>query len=171
MNAIPLLHQECIDRETRRRRSAHPKIWDTLDSIKDPEIPVLSIWELGVLQDVQLLGNRVRVVITPTYSGCPAMHTIRQHIEQVLAATGWENVEVEQQLSPAWNTEWLTLQARQALEDYGIAPPSAAQGGHPRCPQCHSEQVECVSKFGSTACKALYKCRDCQEPFDYFKCL
>ncbi len=171
MGAIPLLHQECLEREARRRESACPELWDLLDTVKDPEIPVLSIWELGVLQDVQRDGDKITVVITPTYSGCPAMHAMQQDVERALSDAGWSQVEVRQQLSPAWSTRWMTPQARQALAEYGIAPPCTNQNELPQCPQCHSEQVDRISEFGSTACKALYKCRDCLEPFDYFKCL
>lgn len=150
----------------RRRESACQDLFDLLDAVKDPEIPVLSIWELGVLQDVRRQGDTVTVVITPTYSGCPAMDLIAAQITECLRARGIEHVEIETQLSPAWSTDWMDSRARAALHAYGIAPPDNTV-----CPQCGSEDTVVVSEYGSTACKALYRCRACQEPFDHFKAI
>jgi len=147
-----------------RSDSSYGAIFDLLDVVKDPEIPVLSIWQLGILQDVKVADDVVNVVITPTYSGCPAVAWITQEIIDCLAAAGYARVAVDVQLSPAWTTDWLDGPARQALRDYGIAAPQQCQ-----CPQCGSADVAVVSEFGSTACKALYRCRTCHEPFDYFK--
>lgn len=140
-----------------------------MDKVKDPEIPVLSLWDLGVLQDVVKERAQVNVVITPTYSGCPAMIEMQRAIKEALSKAGYPSVTIETQLSPAWSTEMLSEQGRQQLFDYGIAPPSVEK--IIICPQCGSKNTQQLSQFGSTACKALYKCNDCLEPFDYFKCL
>ena len=151
-----------------------------LEWVTDPEIPVVSIRDLGILRDISLDGGQVTVTITTTYSGCPAMSAIRADIRQTLSAAGFDDVRVKQNLSPAWTTDWMTAQGREKLREYGIAPPQKSVEGHcavtspgtaVACPQCGSEHTECFSEFGSTACKALYRCMDCAEPFDYFKCL
>ncbi len=151
-----------------------------LEQVTDPEIPVVSIRDLGILRDISLEGGQVTVTITTTYSGCPAMSTIRADIRQTLSEAGYEDVRVKQNLSPAWTTDWMTAQGREKLREYGIAPPQKSVDGYCAvtspgtavpCPQCGSEHTECISEFGSTACKALYRCLECAEPFDYFKCL
>jgi ring-1,2-phenylacetyl-CoA epoxidase subunit PaaD len=151
------------------------QLFELLSSVVDPEIPVLTLQDLGVLRDISINGDEVQVTITPTYAGCPAMETMRADIEAKLAEAGYRQVIVQQSLSPAWTTDWMTENGRNKLRDYGIAPPVAnACGkaiGQIECPQCHSANVKLVSEFGSTACKALYQCQDCREPFDYFKCL
>lgn len=153
------------------------EIRELLRAVRDPEIPVLEIDELGILREVLVDGRSVRVVITPTYSGCPAMRAIAQDIVRVLADAGFADVTVEERLAPAWTTDWMTAGAREKLRQVGIAPPAAraACGRDSRtdvaCPQCGSTATELVSEFGSTACKALYRCRDCLEPFDHFKCI
>lgn len=147
-----------------------------LSEVKDPEIPVLSISDIGILRQVEVCGEKIMIQITPTYSGCPAMETILDDIRSALARHGLLNVEVQQVLSPAWTTEWMSESGKQKLQAYGIAPP-AKQGcgltGEDQpvsCPHCLSKNIEPISRFGSTACKALYRCLDCREPFDYFKC-
>jgi len=150
--------------ERRRRESAYGRVYDWLDEVKDPEIPVLSIWELGVLQDVVEHDGRLTVIITPTYSGCPAMDYIEKQIVDCLRAHGAPQAMVQMKLAPAWSTDWMDAKGRAALRGYGIAPP-----GSTACPQCGSSDTEVVSEFGSTACKALYRCLACQEPFDHFK--
>jgi len=147
-----------------------------LDSVTDPEIPVLTIADLGVLRDVRLDGDVVEVTITPTYSGCPAMNVIALDIETALAGLG--PVRVRTVLSPAWTTDWLAEDGRRKLLEYGIAPPPPASGRgalfgrpSPACPRCGSTATEMISAFGSTACKALHRCQTCREPFDAFKCL
>jgi len=151
-------------------------IINILSEVKDPEIPVLSISDLGILRAVEYNDDAVEIRITPTYSGCPAMDVIREDIRSVLAKHGLKNVEIKQVLSPAWTTEWMSEAGKQKLKAYGIAPPSsqacssAGEDQPSACPHCHSENIELISRFGSTACKALYRCLDCQEPFDYFKC-
>ena len=152
---------------------------NALNTVCDPEIPVLTIEDLGVLRDVAIDDDgRVNVTITPTYSGCPAMNTISMDVQTALAAAGFENVNVKLVLAPAWTTDWMSDEGRQKLLEYGIAPP--AKGGtrgslfgeaEIACPQCGSKNTEKLSEFGSTACKALYRCKACMEPFDYFKCL
>jgi ring-1,2-phenylacetyl-CoA epoxidase subunit PaaD len=151
-----------------------------LDAVNDPEIPVLSVVQMGVVRSAQFTAeNQAIVKITPTYSGCPAMDTMAVDIRHALENAGI-HADVELVLSPAWSTDWITPQARQKLEEYGIAPPLSAEAdkavllGQAKivaCPQCKSKNTRLISQFGSTACKALFRCDDCLEPFDYFKCL
>lgn len=164
---IPAVSPEQAELIQRRADSADPQLWDLLDQVKDPEIPSISLFELGVLRDISRDGDGVKVVITPTYSGCPAMETMSQDICQVLGDAGYQ-VEVEMSLSPAWTTDWMTSEARENLRGFGIAPPQP-EVEEITCPHCQSGNVERISEFGSTACKALYRCKDCTEPFDYFK--
>ena len=160
------------------------RAWRIAAAVPDPEVPVLTIEDLGVLRAVEAEGDRVRVDITPTYSGCPAMDTIRDDVIMSLTAAGFTEVDVRLVLSPAWTTDWMTDAGKQKLEAYGIAPPSgrAATGslslskGGPirlaisvRCPRCGSLDTHEVSRFGSTSCKSLFECRACLEPFDHFK--
>ena len=147
-------------------------------AVLDPEVPVLTIADLGVLRDVTLdADGTVEVTITPTYSGCPAMETIRADVEQALRGAGFAAVRVRTVLAPAWTTDWITDDGRRALAEYGIAPPGRRADGPValvltvRCPRCGSASTREVSRFGSTACKALWQCRDCGEPFDHFKTL
>ena len=151
------------------------RLFELLSSVVDPEIPVLTLQDLGVLRDISITDGEVKVSITPTYSGCPAMETMRADIESTLAAAGYEQVVVQQNLSPAWSTDWMTENGREKLRAYGIAPPISTTcsqpGGQIQCPQCNSAEVKLISEFGSTACKSLYQCQDCREPFDYFKCI
>ena len=171
--AISTFHPAQLAREQRRHASLSQELWEVLDKVSDPEIPVLSIWDLGVLQDVSSQADgSVHVTITPTYSGCPAMREIERDIVATLTEAGYSNASVEISLEPTWTTDWMTAEGRRKLKEYGIAPP--AQRGKRvdiRCPQCDSPNVSLVSEFSSTACKALYKCGDCAEPFDYFKCI
>jgi len=157
--------------------------WEVLRAIPDPEIPVISIVELGIVREVTVSGTRVRVAITPTYSGCPAIHAIEEDIDARLRERGYTEVDVTQRLSPAWTTDWMAEEARERLRAYGIVPPQPAHSSghgtdshrihiHSRgvnCPRCGSANTEQLSAFGSTACKAMYRCIDCREPFDYFK--
>ena len=155
------------------------RAWAAAATVCDPEIPTLTIEDLGVLRDVRLAGDGVEVTITPTYSGCPAMNVITLDVETALARAGIAPVQVRLSLSPAWTTDWLTDAGRARLLEAGIAPPVGSTGRRGlfaapdavACPQCGSADTEQVSEFGSTACKALYRCRTCAEPFDYFKCL
>lgn len=147
--------------------------------VADPEVPVLTIDDLGVLRDVTVdATGTVRVTITPTYSGCPAMDVIRDDIRSALGAGGWPSVEIVTVLSPAWTTDWMSAAGKAKLEAYGIAPPHVRGAGGPvglalsvRCPQCGSLDTAELSRFGSTACKALWVCRSCAEPFDHFKAI
>jgi ring-1,2-phenylacetyl-CoA epoxidase subunit PaaD len=169
---IPLLPAEEYERRQRRANSKSPQLWDLLDEVKDPEIPVISIWELGVLQDIELRDEAVLVTITPTYSGCPAMDVIAEDITSALQNAGYTDSKVVSRLAPAWSTTWIVEEAQEALRAYGIAPPGAACGSDAAavlCPRCGSGNVRSISEFGSTACKALYQCSDCAEPFDHFK--
>ena len=164
-------------------------LWAWLGQVMDPEVPVVSIVDLGILRDVQWLDatqKAVRVTVTPTYSGCPATEVIAQSIREALYSRGLTVVEVRTQLAPAWTTDWMTPQGRDALRAYGIAPPAASAFQNDGsqvidiaalmptkavvpCPQCNSRNTRLLSQYGSTACKALYQCNSCLEPFDYFK--
>ena len=148
-------------------------LWDALDDIKDPEIPVLSVIDLGIVRDIVINQDEVEVFITATYSGCPAMDMIAAAIKTELLVRGYKKIKVTTVYSPAWTTDWMTETGRQKLKAYGIAAPdkrfAIAQDGV-QCPQCNSTNTKLLSEFGSTACKALYQCSDCKEPFDYFKC-
>ena len=153
------------------------RAWDAAASVVDPEIPVLTIADLGVLRDVVLDGDQVEVAITPTYSGCPAMNMIALEIGLALERAGFRQPKVRTVLSPAWTTDWMSEDGRRKLRDYGIAPPQPASSRRAlfgvqevACPQCGSGNTELLSEFGSTSCKALWRCKSCREPFDYFKC-
>jgi ring-1,2-phenylacetyl-CoA epoxidase subunit PaaD len=155
-------------------------IRDLLEEVKDPEVPVLSIVDLGIVRGVTVSEDgAISIVITPTYSGCPAMDVISMDIRLRLLEKGHRNIAVTQQLSPAWTTDWMSAEGREKLRAFGIAPPNPKQQFcHEEmfaeeavsCPRCHSHHTELVSRFGSTACKAMYRCLDCREAFDYFKC-
>lgn len=153
------------------------EVWNILSSVNDPEIPVISIVDLGIVRDVLFHDGALEVIITPTYSGCPAMDFIAINIRQALSENGFEKIKITHQLSPAWTTDWMTDVGKQKLKAYGIAPPVAKtfdkiylENLEVECPHCHSFNTQVISQFGSTACKALYQCKDCGEPFDYFKC-
>lgn len=145
-------------------------VWGWLAQVPDPEIPVISLTDLGIIRDVQWNDDMLEVTVTPTYSGCPATRIINLDIETALRAKGVKKLSLKRQLSPAWTTDWLTDTGRQRLEEYGIAPPQGA-GTPQHCPRCKSAQVEKISQFGSTPCKAQWRCTECLEPFDYFKCI
>ncbi|HUR14459.1 MAG TPA: 1,2-phenylacetyl-CoA epoxidase subunit PaaD [Mycobacteriales bacterium] len=141
-------------------------------SVPDPELPFLSIGDLGVVRGVLAYGGTARVLITPTYSGCPALDTIREDVEKVLRDNGFDDVEVETVLSPPWTTDWLSEKGKAALAEHGIAPPGPVLvplSGPLTCPRCGSRDTEELSRFGATACKALHRCRACREPFEHFK--
>ena len=151
--------------------------WAAAAQVVDPEIPVLTIADLGVLRTVAVVEGQVEVTITPTYSGCPAMNMIALEIELALAREGIAKPVITTVLSPAWTTDWMSDEGRRKLKDYGIAPPQPGGGRRAlfgeqqvACPQCGSSDTEVLSEFGSTSCKALWRCKSCREPFDYFKC-
>jgi ring-1,2-phenylacetyl-CoA epoxidase subunit PaaD len=155
------------------------QLFEILETVSDPEIPVLSIIEMGVVRSAKIVNGMVEVEITPTYSGCPAMDVISDDIKSAFKQKGYET-KVDLILSPAWTTDWITPKGRAALEKYGIASPLSAEADKEallgnkkvvKCPQCGSFNTKLVSQFGSTACKALFQCEECLEPFDYFKCL
>ncbi|HEY9083672.1 MAG TPA: 1,2-phenylacetyl-CoA epoxidase subunit PaaD [Vicingaceae bacterium] len=164
-----------------KEKYTEQEVWDMIAQIPDPEIPVITIEELGVLRKVEVLPEKIVVTITPTYTGCPAMKMFEDDIVKTLHDNGIENVEIKMVYTPAWTTDWMSEAAMQKLKDYGIAPPVKGTqdkgvlfGSAPKevqCPQCGSKNTELKSQFGSTACKALYQCKDCLEPFDYFKCI
>jgi ring-1,2-phenylacetyl-CoA epoxidase subunit PaaD len=156
------------------------EIFDALAGIPDPEIPVISIVELGVVRDVEVKGDAVEVKLTPTYSGCPAMKQMEDDVRKKLLEKGFKDVKINTIYSPAWTTDWLSTEAKEKLRKYGIAPPEESTTDKSfltgkkkdiQCPRCGSRNTVMVSQFGSTACKALYKCRECLEAFDYFKCI
>lgn len=161
------------------------KIWDILSTVTDPEVPVLTILDLGIVREVVInnspLGDGgIEIIITPTYSGCPAMDMITMNIRLALLENGYKNFKVTSVLSPAWTTDWMSEEGKGKLKEYGIAPPNPKQQVCTtelfqkeeaiQCPLCNSYHTHRISEFGSTACKALYQCDDCKEPFDYFKC-
>jgi ring-1,2-phenylacetyl-CoA epoxidase subunit PaaD len=168
------------------REATTSQVWSWLGEVPDPEIPVISVVDLGIVRDVAFDGDQCVVTITPTYSGCPAMQVISELVSEALHAHGLEKVKLVNRLSPAWTTDWMSETGKAALKGYGIAPPvqqaidiSGLRGGVKRgtfvepevtCPNCGSTHTQLTSQFGSTPCKALYKCLDCREPFDYFKC-
>lgn len=155
------------------------EIWQLLEEVKDPEVPVLSVHDLGIVRSVTTSGDKIDIVITPTYSGCPAMDIISMDIRLKLIEKGYRNVSIAQQLSPAWTTDWMSEEGKRKLKAFGIAPPNPKQQyctaemfrqEAVQCPRCDSYHTELISQFGSTACKAMYRCLDCKEAFDYFKC-
>lgn len=155
------------------REGLREALWDILETVTDPEVPVLTIIDLGIVRDVNIINEEIEVIITPTYSGCPAMDMIAVNIKSALAEHGYKNVKIRSILSPAWTTDWMSEEGKRKLKEYGIAAPDkrftiAADGVE--CPLCHSTHTQLISAYGSTACKALYQCKDCKEPFDYFKC-
>ena len=156
------------------------KIWQILETVTDPEIPVLSIADLGIVRDVKINGDEFEIIITPTYTGCPAMDMIAMNIRLALIENGYNKIKITSVLSPAWTTDWMSEAGKSKLKEYGIAPPNPkqqvcddklfAEAEGVQCPHCNSYHTNRISEFGSTACKALYQCSDCKEPFDYFKC-
>jgi len=159
------------------------KVYDWLRSVTDPEVPVLTVLDLGIVCDVRVQEHEdgkpaVTVVITPTYSGCPAMDVISINIRMALLSHGVKHIQVEMQLKPAWTTDWMTEDGKRKLKEYGIAPPKRFAGDDLAlfeddaiaCPRCNSTDTELVSQFGATSCKSLYKCNSCKEPFEHFKC-
>lgn len=155
-------------------------IFSILDEVKDPEIPVLSVNDMGIIRHIEWREEKLVVTITPTYTGCPAMDVIEKNTLQALQNHGFAHVEIKTVLSPPWTTDWITPKGLQRLEEYGIAPPVKGtadkrtlfqEAPKPRCPYCKSPDTQMISAFGSTACKAQYKCKSCLEPFDYFKCI
>lgn len=165
--------------------NAHPElltedaIWTLLDNVKDPEVPAVSVVELGIVRSLSWDGKHLSVDVTPTYSGCPATELIEELIEEALRAAGIRDPQINRVLTPAWTTDWITEEGREKLRAFGIAPPQGSASKMSllgaeeviACPLCGSKNSERISEFGSTACKALYRCLDCLEPFDYFKCI
>jgi len=154
-------------------------IWTLLEEVKDPEVPAISVVELGIIRAVRWDGKTLSIDATPTYSGCPATELIEELIIEAMRAAGFREPEINQVLTPAWTTDWITAEGKEKLRAFGIAPPEGSSSkmsllGEPEviaCPLCGSKDTERISEFGSTACKALYRCKGCLEPFDYFKCI
>jgi ring-1,2-phenylacetyl-CoA epoxidase subunit PaaD len=156
--------------------------WDCLHAVPDPEIPVISVTDLGIVRELEIDGAHAKVTVTPTYSGCPATEMIETSIKQALVDIGFKTVDVQMQLFPAWTTDWINDSTKEKLRQYGIAPPGQEADSHspgesvisfvpykPACPRCGSKNTNRLSRFGATACKALYRCDACLEPFEYFK--
>lgn len=154
------------------------KIWQILETVCDPEVPVLTIIDLGIVREVKIDNSSsgdegIEIIITPTYTGCPAMDMITMDIKMKLLENGYKKIKVTSILSPAWTTDWMSEDGKKKLKEYGIAAPDKKfdiPSDGVECPQCNSTHTKLISHFGSTACKALYQCNDCKEPFDYFKC-
>jgi ring-1,2-phenylacetyl-CoA epoxidase subunit PaaD len=177
-----------VEQKNHIKTNEEQKLWQILEEVKDPEVPVLSIIDLGIVRDIQIIsplsirnGERpgVRITITPTYSGCPAMDVIQMDMRLKLLEKGYKKMDIQQSLSPAWTTDWMTEEGKRKLQEFGIAPPNPKQQfctpemfqqEAVQCPRCNSSHTELISQFGSTACKAIYRCLDCKEAFDYFKC-
>ena len=167
----------------RGARPAQPddlaQAWHVLGQVMDPEVPAVSVVDLGIVRGLAWQAGHLEVVVTPTYSGCPATEVIESDIRDALVQAGFHAPRLQRRLTPAWTTDWITEHGRAQLREYGIAPPDGSTskrtllGEAPQvlCPQCGSAHTELLSQFGSTACKALYRCCDCREPFDYFKCI
>lgn len=154
------------------------QVWQALEAIPDPEIPVINVVEMGIVRDVQLQGNHITIAMTPTFSGCPALHQIRAQLESTAKGLGFEQVEVKTLISPPWSTDWITTEAKEKLRQYGIAPPKPSQEGliqlEPspiRCPRCGSLNTSTKNTFGPTLCKSIHVCNNCFEPFESFKTL
>ena len=184
MNALSTNDQQhYIRRFKKRQESGFENIWALLDQVKDPEIPALSLWDLGIITNIEKKDKSLIVTLTPTYSGCPAVEVMKADIESLLERNGFKSMVVNTQLSPAWSSNWISPEGREKMRKYGIAPPNrdycASAVGAPlgveekvisiACPHCYSANTRQISEFGSTACKALHQCNDCMEPFDYFK--
>ena len=167
INVIPTVNPVYAQRRKYRADSEHTQLWDILDNVFDPEIPGLTIWDLGLLQDVKQCEGQWIVVITPTYSGCPAVEIMQSDIITELNKAGFENIIVEVALAPAWGTDMISPTGKQYMSSVHIAPPQLDD--KPNCPVCGSANTTVLSQFGSTACKALHTCSDCFETFDYFK--
>jgi ring-1,2-phenylacetyl-CoA epoxidase subunit PaaD len=155
------------------------EIWQLLEDVKDPEVPVLSVIDLGIIRSVKTTNGSTEIIITPTYSGCPAMDVISMDIRLKLIEKGFRNVIIQQTLSPPWTTDWMSEKGKEKLKAYGIAPPNTKPQfcneemffeEVVECPRCHSHHTRLISQFASTACKSMYQCIDCREAFDYFKC-
>lgn len=143
------------------------KIWNILGSVPDPEIPVISVVELGVIRNVEYIENEYIISVTPTYSGCPAVKTFQDDIKTQLKKNDIDNFKIDIVYKPAWTTDWMSKETKQKLKKYGIAPPEKII----ECPQCNSKKIELISEFGATACKSMHKCTECLEPFEHFKCI
>ena len=143
------------------------KIWNILGSVPDPEIPVISVVELGVIRNVEYIKNEYVISVTPTYSGCPAVKTFQDDIKTQLKKNDIDNFKIDIVYKPAWTTDWMTKETKEKLKKYGIAPPEKII----ECPQCNSKKIELISEFGATACKSMHKCTECLEPFEHFKCI
>ncbi|MFL1404049.1 1,2-phenylacetyl-CoA epoxidase subunit PaaD [Marinobacter sp. M1N3S26] len=175
----PVIASDRLPARDRSKPITAEELWDLLDEVKDPEVPAVSVVELGMVRRIAEENGEWVVDVTPTYSGCPATEMIEDAIAEALGLAGIRNGRVQRVLTPAWTTDWITDAGREKLQAFGIAPPVGSASKLTlkgvdetiRCPHCDSDHTERLSEFGSTACKALYRCLDCREPFDYFKCI
>ena len=170
VDGVPRFLPELAPKPPLMQRPSDAQIMAWLDDVPDPEIPAISLVDLGIIRALDWVGDALQVTVTPTYSGCPATTAINFSIEAALMKHGIPDVQLKQQIAPPWTTDWVSEKGRAKLEAYGIAPPQTA-GGPDHCPHCQSPRVQRVSQFGSTPCKAQWQCLDCLEPFDYFKCI
>lgn len=173
------MRERNVNETAQHKTITEEQLWHILEEVKDPEVPVLSIVDLGIVRDAKMEGDKINIILTPTYSGCPAMDVISMDIRLKLIEKGYRNVSIQQQLSPAWTTDWMTEEGKKKLKAFGIAPPNPKQQfctsemfreEAVECPHCGSYHTELISQFSSTACKAMYRCLNCKEAFDYFKC-
>lgn len=170
---------EALERERADSREAEARAWRVVSEVADPEIPVISVVDLGIVRWIRAVPEGLSVGLAPTYSGCPATEVIRHHVQSALEAAGFASVRTVEVLSPPWSSDWISSEGRRKLAEYGIAPPAQPVGSllallRPApvaCPRCGSTQTTEVSAFGSTPCKALHRCTQCLEPFEYFKCI
>jgi ring-1,2-phenylacetyl-CoA epoxidase subunit PaaD len=181
------INKHIINNETSTSEDVRRKVLQILETVSDPEVPVLSVIDLGIVRNIEISpapplggGGGITIFVTPTYTGCPAIHVMKINIRMALLQEGFTNINIIEVLSPAWTTDWISEHGKEKLKAYGIAPPQYKQAVCTpdsfqeeeaiQCPMCNSYHTRLVSQFGSTACKALYQCNDCKEPFDYFKC-
>ena len=169
-----------VNLNQQNRTEKNQELWSIAATVCDPEVPVLTVVDLGIVRDLVANENSIEITITPTYSGCPAMDMIATELKRAFSQNGFTEIKIKTVLAPAWTTDWITEEAKEKLRVYGIAPPEHStadknallgKSKEVKCPRCGSKHTEMISNFGSTACKALWKCVDCKEPFDYFKCI
>ena len=158
---------------TNKISATEKQVLEILQNVVDPEIPVLSVLDLGMIRNIEINNDVIKITVTTTYSGCPATDMIHSNIKMALIENGFNNIQIINQLSPVWTTDWMSEAGKQKLKEYGIAAPNKKFSipiDGVECPLCNAENTKLISEFGSTSCKALYQCKECKEPFDYFKC-
>jgi ring-1,2-phenylacetyl-CoA epoxidase subunit PaaD len=179
-NNMEIVREHIVNNEANSSEEVKRRVSEILETVSDPEVPVLSVIDLGIVRNIEVTDSAINVFVTPTYTGCPAIDVMKINIRMALIQEGFTNVNIIEVLSPAWTTDWMSEHGKEKLKAYGIAPPQYRQAVCTpdsfqeeeaiQCPMCNSYHTRLISQFGSTACKALYQCNDCKEPFDYFKC-